>query len=77
MCSPSIDVRALSDSELCSRIDAFESKETGGDLRALAELIERGDVTPIVGRTFPLIEAADAVRLIETGHAAGKVVVTV
>jgi NADPH:quinone reductase-like Zn-dependent oxidoreductase len=53
------------------------SKETGEDLRALAELIERGDVTPVVGRTFPLVEAADAMRYLEGGHAAGKVVVTV
>ncbi len=53
------------------------SKETGEDLRALAELLERGDVTPVVGRTFPLVEAADAIRLVEGGHAAGKVVVTI
>jgi NADPH:quinone reductase-like Zn-dependent oxidoreductase len=53
------------------------SKETGEDLRALAELIERGDVTPVVGRTFPLVEAADAIRHLEGGHPAGKVVVTV
>jgi NADPH:quinone reductase-like Zn-dependent oxidoreductase len=53
------------------------SKETREDLRALAELIERGDVTPVVGRTFPLVEAAEAVRLVESGHATGKVVVTV
>ncbi|HEY7754720.1 MAG TPA: NAD(P)-dependent alcohol dehydrogenase [Actinomycetota bacterium] len=53
------------------------SKETGEDLRALAEMIERGDVTPVVGRTFPLVEAADAIRHLEGGHPAGKVVVTV
>jgi NADPH:quinone reductase-like Zn-dependent oxidoreductase len=53
------------------------SKETGEDLRALAELIERGEVTPVVGRTFPLVEAADALRHLEGGHPAGKVVVTV
>jgi NADPH:quinone reductase-like Zn-dependent oxidoreductase len=59
------------------RLRPVVSKENGEDLHALAELIERGDVTPVVGRTFPLIEAADAVRLIASGHAAGKVVVTV
>jgi NADPH:quinone reductase-like Zn-dependent oxidoreductase len=53
------------------------SKEKGEDLRALAELIERGDVTPVVGRTYSLIEAADAIRYLEGGHATGKVVVTV
>jgi NADPH:quinone reductase-like Zn-dependent oxidoreductase len=53
------------------------SKEANEGLRALAELLERGDVTPVVGRTFPLVEAADAIRLVEGGHAAGKVVVTI
>jgi NADPH:quinone reductase-like Zn-dependent oxidoreductase len=59
------------------RLRPVVSKERPEDLRALAELIERGDVTPVVGRTFPLIEAADAIRYLEGGHAAGKVVVTV
>jgi NADPH:quinone reductase-like Zn-dependent oxidoreductase len=47
------------------------------DLAALAELIEAAKVTPVVGRTFPLVDAAAAVALIEEGHAAGKIVVTV
>ena len=59
------------------RLRPVVSTENAEDLRALAELIERGDVTPVVGRTFPLIEAADAIRYLERGHAAGKVVVTV
>jgi len=59
------------------RLRPVVAKETGEDLRALAELIERGDVTPVVGRTYPLIEAPDAIRYLEQGHAAGKVVVTV
>ena len=53
------------------------SKENQGDLRALAELIEAGKVTPVVGRTYPLVEAADAIRELERGHARGKIVVTV
>jgi NADPH:quinone reductase-like Zn-dependent oxidoreductase len=59
------------------RLRPVVSAEKGEDLRALAELIERGDVTPHVGRTFPLVEASDAIRYLEQGHAAGKVVVTV
>jgi NADPH:quinone reductase-like Zn-dependent oxidoreductase len=59
------------------RLRPVIAKETRQDLRALAELIERGDVTPVVGRTYSLVEAADAVRYLEHGHAAGKVVVTV
>jgi NADPH:quinone reductase-like Zn-dependent oxidoreductase len=45
------------------------------DLRELARLIETGAVTPVVDRTFPLAEAADAVRYLQSGKAAGKVVI--
>ena len=53
------------------------SKENLEDLRALAELIAAGKVTPVVGKTYPLVEAPDAIRYLHEGHAAGKVVVTV
>lgn len=53
------------------------SKETPEDLRALAELIEAGDVTPVVIKTFPLVDAAEAIRELERGHARGKIVITV
>jgi NADPH:quinone reductase-like Zn-dependent oxidoreductase len=59
------------------RLRPVISKETGEDLRALAELIERGEVTPVVDRTFQLVEAPDAIRYLEQGHPRGKVVVTV
>jgi NADPH:quinone reductase-like Zn-dependent oxidoreductase len=51
--------------------------EKAADLRALAELIESGKVTPVVDRTYALPAAADALRYLEEGHAAGKVVVTI
>ena len=47
------------------------------DLRALAELIEAGKVTPVIDRTYPLIEAPDAIRYLEQGHPGGKVVITI
>ena len=53
------------------------SAEKPADLQALVELIEAGKVTPVVGRTFTLPEAADALRYLEEGHSSGKVVVTV
>jgi NADPH:quinone reductase-like Zn-dependent oxidoreductase len=40
-------------------------------------LIEAGKVTPVIDRTYPLSETADAVRYLEAGHARGKVVITV
>ena len=53
------------------------SKERREDLQHLAELIEAGTVTPVVGKTFPLAEAPDAIRYLEGGHARGKVVISV
>jgi NADPH:quinone reductase-like Zn-dependent oxidoreductase len=47
------------------------------DLQALAEMIETGKVTPVVGKTYDLIDAAEAVRHLARGHASGKVVITV
>jgi NADPH:quinone reductase-like Zn-dependent oxidoreductase len=39
--------------------------------------VEAGSVRPIVGRTHPLADAAEAVRALERGHARGELVVTV
>lgn len=47
------------------------------DLDILAGLVKGGTVTPIVDRTYSLRETADAVRHVESGHARGKVVITV
>jgi NADPH:quinone reductase-like Zn-dependent oxidoreductase len=55
----------------------LNAKATKEDLQALSELIDAGSVTPVVGRTFDLVEAADAVRYLAEGHPAGKIVVTV
>jgi NADPH:quinone reductase-like Zn-dependent oxidoreductase len=47
------------------------------DLVILKELVESGRLTPVIDRTHPLHETADALRYIEAGHARGKVVITV
>jgi len=52
------------------------SKENAADLDALRALIEAGQVTPAVDRTYPLSEAHAAVQHLEDGHARGKVVIT-
>jgi NADPH:quinone reductase-like Zn-dependent oxidoreductase len=51
--------------------------ESADDLVTLAGLLASGAITPAIDRTFPLAEAADAIRHLEAGRAAGKVVVTV
>lgn len=59
------------------RLSGLNSKVNHEDLQAVTDLVEAGKVTPVVDRTFDLVEAADAVRYLAEGHAAGKIVVTV
>jgi NADPH:quinone reductase-like Zn-dependent oxidoreductase len=58
-------------------LGGLTSKERLEDLQALRDMIDTGDVTPVIDRTYPLIEAAEAIRYLEQGHPRGKVVVTV
>lgn len=53
------------------------AKDPGDRLVVLKELIEAGDLAPVIDRTFPLSEVADAIRYLETGQARGKIVITV
>jgi NADPH:quinone reductase-like Zn-dependent oxidoreductase len=46
-------------------------------LDALAQLVLSGALRPHVTHTFPLAQAAQALRLVEDGHARGKVVIEV
>jgi NADPH:quinone reductase-like Zn-dependent oxidoreductase len=52
-------------------------KERQQDLLTMKELIEAGKITPVIDKTYPLSEAAQAIRYLELGHARGKVVVSV
>jgi NADPH:quinone reductase-like Zn-dependent oxidoreductase len=47
------------------------------DLAVLEDLIDAGDVTPVIDRTVPLTEAAGAIGYVGEGHARGKVVIAV
>jgi NADPH:quinone reductase-like Zn-dependent oxidoreductase len=46
-------------------------------LAALRELVESGQVTPVIDRTYPLERTAEALRYLEAEHARAKVVITV
>ncbi len=59
------------------RLRGLATKTERDDLLTLTELIEAGTLTPVIDRTYPLIEAPDAIRHLAEGHAAGKIVVTV
>jgi NADPH:quinone reductase-like Zn-dependent oxidoreductase len=52
-------------------------KESGADLERLTAMIEARQVTPSVGATYALADAADAMRLLVAGQVRGKVAVEV
>lgn len=58
-------------------LKAFTAKETTETLDEITELIEAGRLTPVIDRTYPLAEAAQAVQLVEQGRPAGKVTITI
>lgn len=45
-------------------------------MNALAALVTRGQLRPVIAGTFPLADAADAHALGDAGHVAGKIVLT-
>ncbi len=47
------------------------------DLETIAEMVESGQLTPVIDTVYPLDQAADAIRHVQQGHARGKVVVKV
>jgi NADPH:quinone reductase-like Zn-dependent oxidoreductase len=53
------------------------STENAADLSILRDLIESGQVTPAIDRTYALAETATAIQYVKDGHARGKVVITV
>ena len=59
------------------RLLSLMAMERAEDLSVLAEMAAAGKFTPVLDRTYPLIEAPDAVRYVGEGHARGKAVVTI
>ncbi len=59
------------------RLFAFTARVAAADLMDLKDLAESGQLTPVIDRSYSLADAVDALRYLETGHARGKVVVTV
>jgi NADPH:quinone reductase-like Zn-dependent oxidoreductase len=57
------------------RVVPFVAKSDPEDLALLAGLVERGTISPVIDRRFPLSETAEAVRFLGAGHMRGKVVI--
>jgi NADPH:quinone reductase-like Zn-dependent oxidoreductase len=58
------------------RFAAFINKERASDLERLTDLVEAGQVTPSIDRTYPLDGVPDAMRHLAAGRVRGKVAIT-
>lgn len=77
LAGPDRFIKALALSPFVSqRMVPFIAAVNKEDLVALKDLIDAGEVTPVIDRTYPLIGVPDAVRYLEGGHARGKVVIS-
>ena len=59
------------------RMASFTVKPNKEDLRFLRQLIETGQLAPVIDRMYPLAEVPEAIRYLEDGHPRGKVVISV
>lgn len=66
-------LRLIVRSRFDQRARIARAVENTDDLRTLAELVEAGSLRPAIDRRFILAEAADAMRFVEEGRAAGKI----
>jgi NADPH:quinone reductase-like Zn-dependent oxidoreductase len=59
------------------RLRPFLTRWSRQDLQVVKDLIEAGEVMPVIDRTYPLGAAAEEIRYLEAGHARGKIVIRV
>lgn len=59
------------------KMTGVSAKRNQADLVFIKELFEAGKVRSVIDQAYPLAETAEALRYIGTGHARGKLVITV
>jgi NADPH:quinone reductase-like Zn-dependent oxidoreductase len=62
---------------LRQRLTMFIAKQRCSDLERLSILIEAGNVTPTIDRSYPLEKAPDAIRHLAAGQVRGKVAISI
>jgi NADPH:quinone reductase-like Zn-dependent oxidoreductase len=55
---------------------AFVAKEDAETLEAVNDLVAAGKLKPVLGRSYPLVEAADAVGALQARSSPGRIVLT-
>ncbi|TDC54268.1 NAD(P)-dependent alcohol dehydrogenase [Actinomadura sp. KC345] len=68
---------ALASPFVSQHVGTVHWKPNSTDLRFLADLMEKGEIAPVIDRTYPFAEIPEALRYLERGHARGKVAITV
>lgn len=69
--------KALKPDGVFVSVTKLSSAENLGDLIFLKDLIESGNVKPVIDRCYPLEQIVEAHRYVEAGHKKGNVVITV
>lgn len=59
------------------RVKTFIAKSSTEDFDFIRELIERGEIKPVIDRRYSLEQIAEAFRYAEKGHTKGKVVIEI
>lgn len=58
------------------RLTTYLSRHSQADLETLSQLIETGQVTLVIGETYPLADLRQAIHRLRAGHARGKIAIT-
>ena len=59
-----------------NKLTFFVAKFNVPDLQTLADMLERGELKPVIDATYDLADASEALRVFGDGHVRGKLVLT-
>ena len=74
---PRMGQAALTSPFVSQRIRTFLSIPNPADLQALTDLVTSGQVRPVISATYPLEQAAEAMRVVASGHTSGKIAISI